>query len=242
MLNEDGTDKMVMLDPEAPRGTKLNGLEVFNLNAGKFDVETSTGPSYTTKRQESADAMLEAAQGNPAFWQTHGDLIVKAQDWPNADEFAKRTKAVMPPPLKAAIEQAEGEGEDGPPPMVRAVMEQAQAEIAKRDQALEKAMAELKSLSEKVEDKDGERDLKAEELRVKRYEAETARLKEILPALTPEQAAFIVSLTVQQAGTPLDLDLDPGVLLANRRTEEPEEFPPEMMPPPEMGGQPMPLN
>lgn len=248
LLGEDGTDKMAIVDPTAQNGTKLNGLEVFNLNAGKFDVETSTGPSYTTKRQESADAMLEAAQANPAFWQTHGDLIVKAQDWPNADEFAKRTKAVMPPPLKAAIEQAEGEGDDGPPPMVRAVMEQAQAEIAKRDQALQQAAEQLKELSEKVEDKDGERAIKEKEVSVKKYEAETARLKEILPALTPEQAAFIVSLTVQQAGTPLDLDLDPAALVASRQmpmgamSAAGEPFEREPMPPPEMGGQPMPMN
>ena len=68
-----------------------------------------------------------------------------------------------------------------------------------------------------------------------------------------------ISQTLQQVATPLDLDLDPGVLIANQPqpmpemapaaqyAEQPLEAAPEYFPaespmPPEFGGAPMPLN
>ncbi len=274
LLNEDGTDKMAILDPNAPSGHSKGekGLEIFNLNAGKFDVDVSAGPSYTTKRQESAEAMLEMAQQNPNVWQTHGDLIAKSQDWPDAEEFAKRTKAIMPPELRAAIEEGDGDDAEEIPPRVKAFMEQAQQAVQERDAALEQAMAALQAAQAAADEAQKAAKDKADELairereaaakeeaeRTKRYAAETDRLKEILPALTPEQAAFIVSQTLAQVATPLDLDLDPGVLIANQPQPMPEMapamqfaqepqveaeyFPAESTMPPEFGGAPMPLN
>lgn len=201
MIGDDDSESMAMVNPDMPTGSaKLpleNGetVDVFNLNAGRYDVAITTGPSYTTKRQESAETMLELAQGNPAYWQTHGDLIVKSQDWPDADEFAKRTKALMPPEVKAAIAQAEEEDEDegGPSPAVRAVMEQAQQAVQERDQAIQKLqdmLVQAKSHMEKMQEdlqtaeqrameaaaiKARELDIKEREVAIKETEAE-ARL------------------------------------------------------------------
>ena len=263
LLSEDGTDEEVILDPDFPEAVgKIDGVRVLNITKGRYTVLASSGPSYTTQRQEAADAMLENARNNPEFWTTHGDLIVKSQDWPNAEEFAERTLAVMPPALRAAIAQAkqeDGEGEDSE--AIQALMQQAQGEIQKREEALQQAGAEIERLQKAEADKSADRQLKDDENAVKRYEAETARLKEILPALTPEQAAFIVAQTLQQVQTPfdLDLDLDPGALVANQPAPPnmppmpaeqpmpmgiPNDIPPDMPPPmpPDMGDQPIPLN
>lgn len=164
VLGEDGSDDMVQLNPDlgaptakiaAPHGA----MNVFNLNVGRYDVDVSAGPSYTTKRQESSEAMIELAARNPAVWQTHGDLIVKSQDWPGAEEFAKRTKALFPPEIKALI--AQESQEDGPSEEVQAVMAQAEQAVAQRDQLIEEMKAgfvqakqqmdELKAKAEKAE-------------------------------------------------------------------------------------------
>lgn len=162
IVEEDGDVKTAMVNPDLPSGYAMlppeegqEPLPVFNLNAGRYDVAVTSGPSYTTKRQETADAMMELAQSNPAYWQTHGDLIVKSQDWPNADEFAERTLAVMPPELKAAIakhEAEESEAEEGADPKVAAITQAAQAAVEERDAKIEQMGAMLEQAKAAIED------------------------------------------------------------------------------------------
>ena len=84
------------------------------------------------------------------MWQTHGDLIAKSQDWPDAEEFAKRTKAIMPPEVRAAIEQDGADGE-GPSPEMQALMQQAQQAVEEREAALQQAMQALEQANAAAE-------------------------------------------------------------------------------------------
>jgi len=269
MLGEDDEAETITIDPAQKVAHRVDGgVRIFNPNVGRYDVDVSAGPSYTTQRQESADAQMELVRGNPAMWQTHGDLIAKSQDWPGAEEWSERSKALMPPEMKAAIaaEKQGEEGDGGPPPEVKAIMSQAQEIIGQKDQqiqqmgqALQQAQAAIADAHRATDEAKETNDLKAEENAIKRYAAETARLKEILPALTPEQAAYIVAQTVRQVGTPYDLDLNPGALMPRPEMGEgmpmapmnggdipmpgmPPDQMPQAMPPPDMGNQPMPMN
>lgn len=153
LLAEDGkTTSQAVIVPELPGGVavaQVEGMDVFTLGVGEYDVDVTTGPSYTTKRQEATEAMIEIAGRSPQVWATHGDIIVKAQDWPGADDWAKRTRALMPPEVKAAIDKAESEDEAGDP-KIKAIIEAADAEITKRDQALEQAQAMLVQAQEAI--------------------------------------------------------------------------------------------
>lgn len=92
IIGQDEKIKLVKvndpMDPKAPDLTK-----------GKYDVMITTGPSYTTQRMESAEAMMEAIQVAPHLMQVAGDLVVEAQDWPGAAAIAERLKKTMPPEL-----------------------------------------------------------------------------------------------------------------------------------------------
>lgn len=76
-----------------------NDNESPDITSGKYDVSLETGPSYTTQRQEAADSMMQALQVAPQIMQVAGDLIVKAQDWPGAEEISERLKKTIPPQL-----------------------------------------------------------------------------------------------------------------------------------------------
>lgn len=60
-----------------------------DLSVGEYDVALSTGTSYTTRRAEAAQSMMEAIQVWPQLMQVAGPEIVKAQDWPGADKIAE---------------------------------------------------------------------------------------------------------------------------------------------------------
>lgn len=211
LLNEDGTTKDAMVAPGLGMpSAKVDGMEIFDLSAGHYDVETMTGPSFTTKRQESSEAMIELAKGNPNVWMTHGDLIVKAQDWPGADDFAKRTRATMPPPLQQAIAQSEQEGDDPQAQQMQMqlqqMQQQAQQAIQEREQALQQMQAQMQQMEQEAKSKDDDRALKARELEIKAYEAKTARMQALQPVMPPEAIAQVVMQTLAQLQTPGQID------------------------------------
>jgi hypothetical protein len=102
-LGEDESPKFVKInDPHDPGAV--------NLATGTFDVTLSTGTSYSTKRVEAAQAMMEAIQVYPGLMEIAGDLVAKAQDWPGADKLAERLKKTIPPHLLGDDEEGGGTG------------------------------------------------------------------------------------------------------------------------------------
>ena len=89
IVGEDEKLKFLKInDPNDPKSP--------DLSVGRYDVALSTGSSYTTRRVEAAQAMMDAVQVWPQLLQVAGDLVAKAQDWPGADDLAERLKKTIP--------------------------------------------------------------------------------------------------------------------------------------------------
>lgn len=139
ILGED--DKMEKAEVNAPNiegkqdenGSVKNVLN--DLSVGRYDVTISSGPSYATKRQEQAEAMLQIGQAAPQLWQTAGDLLIRNMDWNGADEIADRFKRSIPPQIVGE------ESEQQLPPQVQQVLQQAQGEIQQLQQQLQEAQS-----------------------------------------------------------------------------------------------------
>jgi hypothetical protein len=99
IIGEDESTKLVKIndpmDPDSP-----------DLSTGSYDVAITTGASYTTRRVEAAQAMMEAIQVFPEIMQVAGDIVVKAQDWPGSEELAERLRKTIP--AAATLRQGEG--------------------------------------------------------------------------------------------------------------------------------------
>jgi hypothetical protein len=161
-IGEDEATKLVKIndpmDPESP-----------DLSVGKYDVAMTSGASYTTRRVEAAQAMMEAIQVAPEIMQVAGDLVVKAQDWPGAEELAERLRKMVPPQFLSDKERQEM----GPQaPDMQAVMQQqaqAQAQMQQTMQELDKLQKENLTLKVKA-------DIEKKKLEIEEYNAETDRL------------------------------------------------------------------
>src|SRR3546814_6896760 len=66
-----------------------------DLSIGQFDVALTTGTSYTTRRVDAAQAMMDAIQVWPQLMTVAGDLVARAQDWPGAAKIADRLEQSM---------------------------------------------------------------------------------------------------------------------------------------------------
>lgn len=127
-----------------------------DLSVGMFDVALSTGTSYSTRRVEAAQAMMDAIQVWPQLMQVAGDLVAKAQDWPGADKLAERLKKTIPP-------QFLNEGEEGAVGITPEQIQQTQQQL----QQLQLENQQLKL----------DKTLQIKKLEIDVYNAETQRIR-----------------------------------------------------------------
>jgi len=118
ILGVDGTEKFVTINSETDLATGEKLEKVINMDEiGRYDVTVSVGPSYTTKRMEAAEAMMEFMRVYPEAAPVIADLVAKNFDWPGADDIAERLKAMLPPQVRAVVENEPeiGGGKELPP-------------------------------------------------------------------------------------------------------------------------------
>jgi hypothetical protein len=164
LLKEDGTKWTAQVN--TPMQGKDGQPEVLDMTTGVYDVAVTTGPSYTTKRQESAESMTQMAQAYPPLMQIAGPQIVRSFDWPGAKEIAEAMERAMPPQLQTPPDM-----EDVPPQIVGQLQQQEQ-QIAQLNQALEVATAELQKATAQAESKQGDIELKAADLQIKQQQGQ----------------------------------------------------------------------
>lgn len=130
ILGEDGKHDMVPVNQPG----QFKGEDVhIALDAGRYDVAVSMGPSYHSRRQEAAAQLLELIKVNPAISQIAGDLLVEAMDIPNGDAIAERLRKMLPPDIRPPDEKQ-------PPQQVLAQqLEQATLRVQQLAQALHQA-------------------------------------------------------------------------------------------------------
>jgi hypothetical protein len=168
ILGEDGTHQLAQIDPKAKGVQSVGAMQVFNPGAGRYDVTITTGPSYSTKRQEAAEYLTQMVQQQPNLMQIGGDIVFRALDMPYADELAERMKLLLPPQI-AQAEQQKKMAEL--PAQVQQAMQMAdqaiaEAEAAKNDNALKQAEIQLKFRELQVKEAEVNAKLYAEQARL----------------------------------------------------------------------------
>jgi len=192
VIGEDNLVKMVKINPnQAQPVNKIvdqQGVvleKIYNPSVGKYDVMVTTGPSYMTKRQEALEAMSDILQSNPQLWAVAGDLFIKNMDWPGAQEMADRFRKTMDPKVL--------ETDDKSPEL-----QAAEQQIG----ALQQEVQNMHTMLLKVKDSMEAQELDIKEMsaeakaKIDAYNAETARLKVTLPAMTPDQMQDVVLGTI----------------------------------------------
>jgi len=174
--------------------TRDKGVErIYDLSIGEYDVTVSVGPSFSTKRQEAVDSMLQLSQAYPPLMQVAGDLLVKNMDWPGASEIAERLKKLLPPNLQEEQEDQQV------PPAVQAQMSQMAQQNEQLSQALNQATDDLRTKRLEIESRERIEAMKAQTELVKieaqlssrenieLLKQEIAALKQTIAAVAAEQ-------------------------------------------------------
>jgi hypothetical protein len=99
---------------------------VNDVRVGKYQVAVSVGPSYATMRAEAADSMVQFGQSWPKLMDIAGDKVVKAMNWPGAEEIAERIGRTIPENIKNDPSES---GAPVVPPEIQQRMQELEAEI-----------------------------------------------------------------------------------------------------------------
>ena len=178
-IGEDEASKLVNInDPEDPNSP--------NIATGQYDVAITTGASYTTRRVEAAEAMMNAIQVYPELMQIAGDLVIKAQDWPGAEELSDRLLKTVNPSLLTPQEQAEV----GNQPNGQQMMQQAQ----QTQEQLQQAQQQLQQLQQENQVLKAKEARDQEKILIERYAAETNRMTAYAAILKDKAAVSLQQL------------------------------------------------
>jgi len=175
ILGEDGSPQMVQLQPGMGRASAespdKNIAGIYDPGVGRYDVEITVGPSFTTKREAAVEAMSQVLQGNPQLWQAIGDLFVKNMDWPGADEISERLHKMVPPALLDDEEQQQEEHN----PQDMQMIQQLDHTVQQMTAELEKAQTDVQSKRDAIIKAENE----AKRLEIEEYKAQTERMNVI---------------------------------------------------------------
>jgi len=172
VIHEDGKNEHVQISPNSPQQPQVSeeqqkemeGItKIYNLTTGKYDVTCEAGPSFTTKREEAANQMIEFIRANPQSAGLIGDLLAKNLDWPGADEIAERMKAMLPPQVKGANPQ----------------IQQMQQQMQTMDQHAKQAVNTLQQQLQAAESKS---DNDKKKLEIEEFKAVTDRIEALTTA------------------------------------------------------------
>lgn len=168
----------VMSEDKKTRSVKINqkftdektGKPMFfDMTEGDYEVAVSTGPSFTTQREESREAQLALFQAAPQAMLPALPMIIRNMDWPGADKTADAVERGLPMELRDP-EQMKDAMKDIPP-IVAQQLQQAQQIIQQLGEQLQQAQAV-------ANDKQAEQQIKMGELQVKAESAKTQAEKD----------------------------------------------------------------
>ncbi len=139
IIGEDDQEEIVKINQtfeEAPGKEKKISL------TGKYDVVVDIGPTYATKRQESAATTLELMKNLPQQAPMFADVAVRNMDFPGADEVANRLKKMVPPNLLDDKDKPKG-----------ATPEEMQGQIGQMQQALQQVTQQYEQCKQLLDTK-----------------------------------------------------------------------------------------
>jgi hypothetical protein len=211
ILAPDGTVDRVQLDPRQPQALMTmpqpnanqaqnaggitpptpqqalaaSVVRIFNPNVGRYEVQADVGPAYATRRQQAFDAFTQIIATAPSIMNVAGDLLMKAADFPMAEELAERLQRLVPP-------QALGQGPSQQEQLLTQQVQGLQAHVALLSERL--ATAEMRRQS-----RDERTDIEAYEATTKRMQALLNAEKTDSPYVAGDEMRVLVMQMVRDA-------------------------------------------
>jgi hypothetical protein len=156
VMSEDKKTRVVKINQKY-KDPKTGKVIEYDMTKGEMGVAVTTGPSFTTKREEARESQIALLQAYPQAMLPALPDIVRGMDWPNADKTAEAIERGLPPELRDP--ESQKEQMQGVPPAVQAQLQQAQQIIQQIGQALQEVQQQNQQLQQEIVAKQNEIEL-----------------------------------------------------------------------------------
>lgn len=166
----DGKEEFVQLYEQAmgPRGPYLKA----NPKVGKYDVVVTTGPSFSTQREETRNAMIQMMQAAPNAAPVLLPGVVNSMDWQDGDRIARALIASLPPEIQQIMNDDAKGGDGKQDPKMMAMQQAMSQQVEKMQEQMagfaEAAHKEIDKLTKENERLQAGHDIKIAEIEQKR--------------------------------------------------------------------------
>lgn len=165
----DGSTDAVIINQTIKDTQTGKDVVVHNLNFGKHTVIIETGADYKTKREETAEQILNLMKVSPQIAQVGADILAKNLNFPESNVLAERLEKTIPPHLLSKEQQEEIQ-KDAPQHQLSPEQVQAQKEMEQKQM---EAQAEQQKQQLEIESKKMEYEFKLE---IEKIKLETAQI------------------------------------------------------------------
>jgi len=163
ILGEDGDESTINLNGQDDEGNEVT------FGSGEFDIVTTMGPSYNSRRQEAAESIMQFIQAVPQFAPLISDLLAKNMDWPGSTEIADRLKRTVPPEVL---------DENGGEEQMAQQLQQMSQQLQQDQQIMQQMKQLIEELEGKAEGNELDADTKIKVAQIKgEYDVEVANIR-----------------------------------------------------------------
>jgi hypothetical protein len=100
IVGEDEVDDIVKINTTYPDPKTGQIYDIKKV--GRYAVTVSTGPTYESRRLETASGIISLVQANPNLFPLLGDILLQNLDWVGSERAVRRLQATMDPKVLAA--------------------------------------------------------------------------------------------------------------------------------------------
>ena len=93
ILGEDEREEAIAVNKTLMDASTGEYVQTMDLTTGTYDIKVAAGPSFTTRKQETAEQLSQIIAQNPAMSQLVGDVLFKNLDLVGGDEVIKRLRS-----------------------------------------------------------------------------------------------------------------------------------------------------
>ena len=93
ILGEDEKEEAMTVNKTLMDAQTGEYVRTMDLTTGNYDIKVASGPSFTTRKQETAEQLSQIIAQNPAMSEMVGDVLFKNLDLVGGDEVIKRLRS-----------------------------------------------------------------------------------------------------------------------------------------------------
>jgi negative regulator of replication initiation len=159
ILGEDMADDIVMVN-QMHYSEEEGENVLYDLSVGRYDVTVDVGPSYESKRIETAENLTNIIQAIPHIGQVASDILVRNLDFPGAQELSDRLKRTIPPNLLEDPNSKPNKISDSEVQMIVQDLHGLQQQLQMAGQEKQEMLGVIKRYESLLKDKEADRQVK----------------------------------------------------------------------------------